>query len=386
MRTRLPAVLAVTVGLALGFAVSVTPSAEASRNSSGTYSLPSGNPVVSGTTISSTWANNTLGDISTELTDSLSRSGKGAMLAPLKLSAGTAAAPGLTWSLDPDSGLYRVSAGTVGLSTDATQVQRWDTTGTTLSVPVSCSPGACSFPTGVSSSAASTFSAGLTATTTGANAITTTGNGGGSGVVATGGSTSGPAIVATGGAPNGYGIRAFGTGTGWGVEGIGGTSSSAAQGTGGIFSPGTAATATTRTNSVVAYQGDLLFSAVTNPNSNVGLSNTLTPKNVVKAWARLVTTGGGSTAVTVADGFNVTGATASGTSLTVTFASAFTGTDYGIFVTPSTSVLACSGTYNTTSSALVSCRDISGAALPFPFFDFQAGASRTVYVMAIGAQ
>ena len=38
-----------------------------SRNGSGTYSLPSGNPVVTGTTISSTWANNTLTDIATAL-------------------------------------------------------------------------------------------------------------------------------------------------------------------------------------------------------------------------------------------------------------------------------------------------------------------------------
>jgi hypothetical protein len=44
------------------------------RNSSGTFSLVSGNPVVTGTTISTTWANNTLSDIATELTDSLSRS------------------------------------------------------------------------------------------------------------------------------------------------------------------------------------------------------------------------------------------------------------------------------------------------------------------------
>lgn len=41
-----------------------------SRNGAGIYSLPSGNPVVTGTTISSTWANNTLSDIATALTNS----------------------------------------------------------------------------------------------------------------------------------------------------------------------------------------------------------------------------------------------------------------------------------------------------------------------------
>jgi hypothetical protein len=47
-----------------------------SRNGSGTYSLPAGNPVVTGTTISSTWANNTLADISTALTGSVAADGQ----------------------------------------------------------------------------------------------------------------------------------------------------------------------------------------------------------------------------------------------------------------------------------------------------------------------
>jgi hypothetical protein len=47
-----------------------------SRNGSGTYSLPAGNPVVSGTTITSTWANNTLTDIATALTGSLAADGQ----------------------------------------------------------------------------------------------------------------------------------------------------------------------------------------------------------------------------------------------------------------------------------------------------------------------
>lgn len=46
------------------------------RNGSGTYSLPAGNPVVTGTTISSTWANNTLSDIATALTNSIAKDGQ----------------------------------------------------------------------------------------------------------------------------------------------------------------------------------------------------------------------------------------------------------------------------------------------------------------------
>jgi hypothetical protein len=48
----------------------------AARDGSGTYVLPAGNPVSTGTTISSTWANSTLSDIATALTNSLSKDGQ----------------------------------------------------------------------------------------------------------------------------------------------------------------------------------------------------------------------------------------------------------------------------------------------------------------------
>jgi microcystin-dependent protein len=47
-----------------------------SRNGSGTYSLPAGNPVVTATTITSAWANTTLSDIATALTGSLAADGQ----------------------------------------------------------------------------------------------------------------------------------------------------------------------------------------------------------------------------------------------------------------------------------------------------------------------
>lgn len=46
------------------------------RNGSGTYSLPALNPVVTATTISSTWANNTMSDIATALTQSIASDGQ----------------------------------------------------------------------------------------------------------------------------------------------------------------------------------------------------------------------------------------------------------------------------------------------------------------------
>lgn len=58
-----------------------------SRNGSGTYSLPAGNPVVSGTTISSTWANTTLNNIAAALTDSLAADGQTTATGNLKMGA-----------------------------------------------------------------------------------------------------------------------------------------------------------------------------------------------------------------------------------------------------------------------------------------------------------
>ena len=87
------------------------------RNSNGDYSLPAGNPVVTGTTISSTWANTTLADLANAMTDSLSRSGDGSMLAPLFLDDGAVGAPALSWGNETTSGLYRAGAGDFRYST-----------------------------------------------------------------------------------------------------------------------------------------------------------------------------------------------------------------------------------------------------------------------------
>lgn len=56
-----------------------------SRNGSGTYSLPAGNPVVTGTTITTTWANNTLTDIANALTGSVASDGQTTMSSNLNM-------------------------------------------------------------------------------------------------------------------------------------------------------------------------------------------------------------------------------------------------------------------------------------------------------------
>lgn len=87
------------------------------RLSDGTYQLPAGNPVQSGTVISATsWGAPTMSDLENEMTNSLDRNGRGGMLAPFRFLDGTAAAPGITWTGEPSSGLYRAAAGDMRFS------------------------------------------------------------------------------------------------------------------------------------------------------------------------------------------------------------------------------------------------------------------------------
>jgi len=58
-----------------------------SRNGSGTYTLPAGNPVVSGTVIASTWANTTMNDLASAMTDSVAADGQTPMTGPLNMNS-----------------------------------------------------------------------------------------------------------------------------------------------------------------------------------------------------------------------------------------------------------------------------------------------------------
>jgi hypothetical protein len=86
------------------------------RDAQGNYTLPSGNPVVTGTVITSTWANPTMADIGNELSNSLSRDGQGGMRVPFENFDGTENAPGITFNNEPTLGFYRPGNGIVGVS------------------------------------------------------------------------------------------------------------------------------------------------------------------------------------------------------------------------------------------------------------------------------
>lgn len=104
------------------------------RNSSGVYTLPSGNPVVPGTTIDAAWANDTMEDMANELTNSLSRTGAGGMLAPFRIADGLVTGPGLSFLNETNTGLYRSGAGSTWMSVLGVNTVQFSTVGMTIPV------------------------------------------------------------------------------------------------------------------------------------------------------------------------------------------------------------------------------------------------------------
>ena len=104
------------------------------RSISGVYTLPAGNPVVPGTTIDAAWANTTMDDLGTEITNSLSRTGAGGMLAPFRIADGLITGPGLSFLNETNTGLYRSGAGSAWMSVLGVNVAQFSTVG--LNIPV----------------------------------------------------------------------------------------------------------------------------------------------------------------------------------------------------------------------------------------------------------
>ena len=75
------------------------------RLGNGTYQLPLPD-VAGGEVIESVWANDTMTDIATALTDSLSRSGSGGMTDSFQNDSGSQTAPGITWTANTQSGWW----------------------------------------------------------------------------------------------------------------------------------------------------------------------------------------------------------------------------------------------------------------------------------------
>lgn len=104
------------------------------RNASGVYTLPAGNPVVPGTTIDAAWANSTLEDMANEITNSLSRTGAGGMISSFRIADGSVTTPGMAFTNETNTGLYRNGSGSVWMSVLGVNTAQFTTTG--LLVPV----------------------------------------------------------------------------------------------------------------------------------------------------------------------------------------------------------------------------------------------------------
>lgn len=102
------------------------------RNASGIYTLPGGNPVTPGDVIEAAWANTTLEDVADALTNSLSRTGAGGMLAPFRIADGSVSAPGLSYLNETNTGLYRSGSGSVWMSVLGVNTAQFSTVGVTI--------------------------------------------------------------------------------------------------------------------------------------------------------------------------------------------------------------------------------------------------------------
>jgi hypothetical protein len=102
------------------------------RNASGIYTLPGGNPVTPGDVIEADWANTTLEDVADALTNSLSRTGAGGMLAPFRIADGNISGPGLSYLNETNTGLYRSGSGSTWMAVLGVNVAQFSTVGLTV--------------------------------------------------------------------------------------------------------------------------------------------------------------------------------------------------------------------------------------------------------------
>jgi hypothetical protein len=197
-----------------------------------------------------------------------------------------------------------------------------------------------------------TFSDGLIASapaTANRSGVVGTGNGTGRGGSFTGGSTSGTGVDGRGGGPNGLGVYAEGAGTG---------------------------------NALRVHTGNAWFSA-SNPASNVGFTNVLTPLNVPKAWALIICT---PTTPTVQAGFNIDSVSYSGGNVALTLKNGVTFSG-GIaqaapVVMTNSSQKTCNGAF--TSGTLLAIQMWSTPSSAN--VDLSLGLAQHLYVVVFGEQ
>lgn len=338
--------LGLALGLCLGFVVSLATPSDAARNAGGSYALPAGNPVVTGSAISSTWANNTLTDIGTEITNSLDRSGRGGMTGTLSLATGSSGALSANWTAETTTGFYRAAANDIRFQVAGTVREKWTATTNTIN--------------------ADTTINGVTTNGTAATATALV-SGSGIGGVFTGGSWGGIGLTATGGAGDG-GIGSGGSA----AQLIGGTAATygaivtgptlTTPGTSAVMAlaiGGTESAANRETAIRISGGGHLKWNGtLTAPTSTVAFKNQLDPANIVKAWGHYTLAAGNPT---LGDAFSVTSVTCAANTLTVTMAQAMASSNYAIIANVTSGLV--NSTISSSTVFTVSALDNAGAAI-----------------------
>lgn len=105
------------------------------RNGSGTYSLPEP-PFVAGTTVSSAAVNDDFSDIATALTGSLPRDGQAGMVGQFKASDGSLVLPGIAFTNDLNTGLYRPGNDQLAIVVGGVQVALFNSGGLQGTTPI----------------------------------------------------------------------------------------------------------------------------------------------------------------------------------------------------------------------------------------------------------
>lgn len=329
-----------------------------SRNSSGTHSLPNA-PVVPDTAIEADWANTTMDDLSAEITDSLSRSGKGGMTAHMRGVDGSSAIPAYSFTNQTTLGPYRAGSGDYRIAFNGTDIAKFTTSEVRFYNATKISSGGLTVDAGgvtVTAGGATITAGGLSVV---AGGLTAAGSTPSNGTVAGANTLSvADALSTTSGHSQPLtttakalavgntvrlNVRTNNTGavSGWDQVDLGLSydvdTSVAAGGSlylgknGATLTSGTAASGGTPANALTLANGNLKLSG-TAPNKDVALSNTLTPANICKAWAYFTITGGnglGNFTTTFGDGLGITSISRqNNTTIRVTFATAFAAATY----------------------------------------------------------
>lgn len=372
------------------------------RNTGGIYSLP-GSDFVSGTVISSTAVNQKFNDVATALTESLSRTGNGDMLAPLRVPDGSAAIPSMSWSSDIGTGFYLAATSSFRAVILASTVQEWTNLGVSINKPLTVSQ-AATFSTTLGVTGTTTLTGALvannTATFNGTTAVTgilnvdsgtlyvdPTNNRVGIGTTAplttlaigTAGVADAvvPVQISAGNAAAAYFSankgNALGLALGY-VNNIAGDSRGAIRNV-----PNDPISVYVNNNTEVVEFNTAGVTPKTTPASTTSVVNTLTRTNIIKAWASINT---GAT-VAVVEGFNTSGVSAVSTNnVRVTLPSNMASTNYGILLSSNLSTVLLGYTNQTNSTFDINARDTSGATINLN----SVGGAMRITVIVMGLQ